>query len=131
MYINNSVSPRANKFFGPVNHLINNASVFENDNINNFTIDSWSKHININLYAPLKLSQDVRKLLPAKSKGHIINILDQNVIKPERPGIIDRVYKVIKPINAYHKGIITRVGIINRLGDHLQGNTKLINKQGS
>ena len=74
---------RANKFFGPVNHLINNASVFENDNINNFTIDSWNKHININLYAPLKLSQDVRKLLPAKSKGHIINILDQNVIKPE------------------------------------------------
>jgi len=74
---------RANKFFGPVNHLINNASVFENDNINNFTIDSWNKHMNINLYAPLKLSQDVRKLLPAKSKGHIINILDQNVIKPE------------------------------------------------
>ena len=74
---------RAGKFFGPINFLINNASVFENDNINNFTVDSWNKHMNVNLYAPLKFSRDLKKLLPTKSKGHIINILDQNVIKPE------------------------------------------------
>ena len=70
---------KASKFFGPINCLINNASVFENDNINNFTIGSWDKHMNVNLYAPLKFSQDLKKILPIKSKGHIINILDQNV----------------------------------------------------
>ena len=32
--------------------LINNASLFENDNIENFTSDSWDKHIKINLKAP-------------------------------------------------------------------------------
>ena len=74
---------RAGKFFGPINFLINNASVFENDNINNFTVDSWNKHMNVNLYAPLKFSRDLKKLLPSKSKGHIINILDQNVLKPD------------------------------------------------
>jgi len=74
---------RAGKFFGPINCLINNASVFENDNINNFTVDSWNKHMNVNLYAPLKFSRDLKKLLPSKSKGHIINILDQNVLKPD------------------------------------------------
>jgi len=74
---------RAGKFFGPINFLINNASVFENDNINNFTVDSWNKHMNVNLYAPLKFSRDLKKLLPTKSKGHIINILDQNVLKSD------------------------------------------------
>ena len=74
---------RAGKFFGPINCLINNASVFENDNINNFTVDSWNKHMNVNLYAPLKFSRDLKKLLHTKSKGHIINILDQNVLKPD------------------------------------------------
>ena len=74
---------KASKFFGPINCLINNASVFENDNINNFTIGSWDKHMNVNLYAPLKFSQDLKKILPIKSKGHIINILDQNVLKPD------------------------------------------------
>ena len=74
---------RAGKFFGPINFLINNASVFENDNINNFKVDSWNKHMNVNLYAPLKFSRDLKKLLPTKSKGHIINILDQNVLKPD------------------------------------------------
>jgi len=74
---------RAGKFFGPINFLINNASVFENDNINNFTVDSWNKHMNVNLYAPLKFSRDLKKLLPTTSKGHIINILDQNVLNPD------------------------------------------------
>ena len=74
---------KAGKFFGPINCLINNASVFENDNINNFTVDSWDKHMNVNLYAPLKFSKDLKKLLPARSEGHIINILDQNVLKSD------------------------------------------------
>ena len=39
--------------------------------------------MNINLYAPLLLSKEFKKQLPKKSSGHIINILDQNVINPD------------------------------------------------
>ncbi len=43
---------QSGKFFGPINYLINNASVFENDNISSFTLNSWDKHMNVNLYSP-------------------------------------------------------------------------------
>ena len=35
-----------------VDCLINNASVFENDNLLNFSEKSFAKHLNINLRAP-------------------------------------------------------------------------------
>ena len=37
--------------------LINNASLFENDKLENFTSESWEKHISINLKAPATLSR--------------------------------------------------------------------------
>ena len=60
--------------------LINNASIFENDNLNNFTEQSFSKHININLKAPALLTQAFSKILK-KSDGVIINIIDQRIEK--------------------------------------------------
>ena len=39
--------------------------------------------MNINLYAPLIISKEFNKQLPKKSLGHIINILDQNVVNPD------------------------------------------------
>ena len=71
------------KFFGPIHFLINNASLFLNDNIENLSKKLWEDHININLYAPLILSKEFNKQLPKKSSGHIINILDQNVVNPD------------------------------------------------
>ena len=60
--------------------LINNASVFENDNLQNFTDKSFTKHLNINSKAPAILSQNFKKLLK-NSQGNIINIIDQRVEK--------------------------------------------------
>ena len=60
--------------------LINNASVFENDNLQNFTNKSFIKHLNINLKVPAILSQNFKKLLKT-SQGNIINIIDQRVEK--------------------------------------------------
>ena len=37
--------------------LINNASIFEKDNLNNFNDKSFLKHININLKAPAILNK--------------------------------------------------------------------------
>ena len=60
--------------------LINNASIFENDNLQNFSDKSFIKHININLKAPAILTQNFKKILK-KSEGCIINIIDQRVEK--------------------------------------------------
>ncbi|MDC1212470.1 SDR family oxidoreductase [Pelagibacteraceae bacterium] len=63
-----------------LNCLINNASLFENDNLHNFTDKSFTKHLNINLKAPAILIQNFKKLL-RNSEGNIINIIDQRVEK--------------------------------------------------
>ena len=60
--------------------LINNASIFENDNLNNFSDKSLTKHININLKAPAILTQSFNKYMK-KSNGVIINIIDQRIEK--------------------------------------------------
>ena len=72
------------KIFGSLYALINNASLFENDRVVNFKEKQWEKHLAINLYAPLKLSQDFFNNLPKNNEAHIINILDQNVINPDK-----------------------------------------------
>ena len=63
-----------------LNCLINNASLFENDSLYNFTDKSITKHLNINLKAPAILIQNFKKLLK-NYDGNIINMIDQRVEK--------------------------------------------------
>ena len=60
--------------------LINNASLFENDNLRNFTPKSWSQHIDVNLKAPAYLTKEFSKNIKTKN-NNIINIIDQRVFK--------------------------------------------------
>ncbi len=60
--------------------LINNASIFENDNLENFSEKSFTKHMNINLKAPAIITQNFKRLIKNK-EGCIINIIDQRVEK--------------------------------------------------
>ena len=60
--------------------LINNASLFENDKLENFTADSWGKHLRTNLRAPAYLSKEFAKNVKGKN-NNIINIIDQRVFK--------------------------------------------------
>ncbi len=60
--------------------LINNASLFENDKLENFKTDSWEKHMSINLRAPAYLSKEFSKNIK-KGNNNIINIIDQRVFK--------------------------------------------------
>ena len=41
--------------------LINNASLFENDKLQNFSSNSWEKHISTNLKAPAILTKEFSK----------------------------------------------------------------------
>jgi NAD(P)-dependent dehydrogenase (short-subunit alcohol dehydrogenase family) len=60
--------------------LINNASLFENDKIENFTSDSWERHLRTNLKTPALLSKVFAKNTKSKN-NNIINIIDQRVFK--------------------------------------------------
>ncbi len=71
--------PRAVEKFGPLGCLINNASLFENDDVYTATRKSWESHIAINLRAPFVLMQDFARQLPPELSGAVINIIDQRV----------------------------------------------------
>ena len=43
--------------------LINNASIFENDNLESFSEKSFTKHMNINLKSPAILTQNFKKAM--------------------------------------------------------------------
>ncbi len=60
--------------------LINNASLFENDKLENFSNKSWENHISTNLKAPALLTQEFSKNIKGKN-NNIINIIDQRVFK--------------------------------------------------
>ena len=74
------IIPFAYKRMKGIDCLINNASVFENDGLENFSEKSFQKHININLKAPALLMQSLKKFLKNRN-GNIINILDQRIKK--------------------------------------------------
>ena len=68
-------------FKGRIDVLINNASAFYQTSLNNLNIKQWNELININLKAPLFISQLAAKSLE-ESKGCIINITDIHASNP-------------------------------------------------
>lgn len=86
-----SLLPRAAEALGGlITCLVNNASIFEYDNITSATRDSWDRHINSNLRAPFVLSQamalqgltaGVDERGEPFAVGLIINMVDQRVRK--------------------------------------------------
>jgi NAD(P)-dependent dehydrogenase (short-subunit alcohol dehydrogenase family) len=70
--------PGAAKALGPVDLLVNNASVFEADEARTATRESWDAHMETNLRAPFVLCQ----AFAAQGRpGNIVNILDERVWK--------------------------------------------------
>jgi len=66
----------------PIDLLVNNASLFENDSVTSLTPASLDAHLSVNLKAPLLLSQAMANALPGSLGGNIVNIIDQRVLKP-------------------------------------------------
>jgi NAD(P)-dependent dehydrogenase (short-subunit alcohol dehydrogenase family) len=62
--------------------LVNNASLFENDGATTLTDASWSRHLQVNLTAPIMLARAFANglsHLAAGETGSIVNILDNKV----------------------------------------------------
>ena len=75
---------------GPVTVLVNNASIFDYDNITTATRESWDRHIGSNLRAPFVLTQGLAAAIPDPrrdangefvAQGLVVNMLDQRVKK--------------------------------------------------
>lgn len=64
---------------GPAQCLINSASLFEYDLADNWTIETFDKHMAVNLRAPLHLAQRLIEDLPDNIQGCVINLLDQKL----------------------------------------------------
>ncbi len=71
--------PAVTATLGPVTALINNASIFEQENWNEVTTESWSRHLGVNLHAPFLLSQAFARALPSETEGAIVNVIDQRI----------------------------------------------------
>lgn len=71
--------PAATEALGPMTALVNNASLFENDTVQDATRESWDMHLDVNLRAPFVLSQMFAEQLPDDLEGNIVNLLDQRV----------------------------------------------------
>ena len=83
--------PRATEALGgPITCLINNASIFEYDDVTSATRDSWDRHMESNLRAPFVLTQamaaqclepDTDERGEPRAVGLILNMVDQRVRK--------------------------------------------------
>lgn len=71
--------PAANEVLGPVTALINNASLFERDEIGEVTVEGWDRQLAVNLRAPFFLSQAFAGQLPEGTAGNIVNLIDMRV----------------------------------------------------
>lgn len=74
--------PAVEAVLGPVTLLVNNASIFEIDQVTDIDVATWNRQFSINLRAPSVLSGAMANRLPAGCPGAIVNIIDQRVWKP-------------------------------------------------
>lgn len=75
------LSKAGNALGTPIDILVNNASVFEKDDLFNLTAESWNLHHKVNLLAPTLLMQSLAQNLGSDKKAVVVNIIDQRVLK--------------------------------------------------
>lgn len=68
--------------FGPLTLLVNNAGVFRHDGIRTATQSTIAANLNLNLIAPMLLTQAFVAQFPDGAQGNVVNILDQRVANP-------------------------------------------------
>lgn len=64
---------------GPIDLLVNNASIFLEDSLRNFDAQVWDEHFAIHVRAPSILAARFAEQLPETTEGLIVNVIDQRV----------------------------------------------------
>lgn len=67
---------------GPIDLLVNNASIFQRDSVEDFDEDLFDDHFAIHVKAPTVLTRDFARQLPEGVSGLVVNIIDQRVWSP-------------------------------------------------
>jgi NAD(P)-dependent dehydrogenase (short-subunit alcohol dehydrogenase family) len=70
---------RAAEAIGPIDLLVNNASIFRQDSARSFDAKAWAQHFDIHVRAPSILAAAFAEQLPDETTGLIVNIIDQRV----------------------------------------------------
>ncbi|WP_321333078.1 SDR family oxidoreductase [Breoghania sp.] len=73
---------RTQAALGPVTLLVNNASIFERDDVGTLDETLFDDHFAVHVRAPCFLAQAMAQALPEGMNGNIVNIVDQRVLKP-------------------------------------------------
>ena len=73
---------QAEAALGPISLLVNNASLFVDDSIEDFDWQAWDRHFAIHVKTPALLAQNFARALPEREEGLIVNIVDQRVWRP-------------------------------------------------
>ncbi|GGC98309.1 SDR family oxidoreductase [Undibacterium terreum] len=71
--------PRAVAALGQVQCVVNNASLFEEDDAQSFSQAGMDRHMRANLAAPVMLAQALHAATPAGQQACVINLLDQKL----------------------------------------------------
>ena len=84
------VTRAASTLGGPLDLLVNNASIFERDTLGSITRQSWDRHMDSNLRAPVMLTQAFASQAPDAARDAqgeplasalVVNMIDQRVHK--------------------------------------------------
>jgi len=88
----NLISRAAGRLGRPLDLLVNNASIFEFDSIDDVTEESWHRHMMVNLRAPCVLIREFSRQVPEPAVGcdgesvpsaAVVNVIDQRVRNPD------------------------------------------------
>lgn len=62
--------------------LVNNASLFVYDRLDDFTEADWTAHMDVNVRAPVMLARAFARALPDGARGLVVNLLDAKLTAP-------------------------------------------------
>jgi NAD(P)-dependent dehydrogenase (short-subunit alcohol dehydrogenase family) len=67
---------------GPLDLLVNNASVFNKDSLDHFDEEVWERHFALHVKAPSLLARDFARQRSSDVSGLVVNVIDQRVWSP-------------------------------------------------
>ena len=76
-----SLIPNVTDALGPLGILVNNASLFEEDDLQAANAELWDNHFQVHVKAPSILSHDFAEQVEREKSGLIVNIIDQRIWK--------------------------------------------------
>ena len=79
-----SLAASVQEQLGPMEILVNNASIFDRNELQDVSNESWDRHFAINVRAPFLLARAMRNQLPEDAPGKIVSLNDWSTVRSAR-----------------------------------------------